>query len=58
MALKKSELYSSLWQPADVAGVKCFIATHPVWVSKLSRELFSDEHIASAIAECAALFPA
>jgi type I restriction enzyme S subunit len=43
-------------QLADVAGVKRIIAAHPEWVPKLSRQLFSDDHIASAIAECQALF--
>jgi len=45
-------------QPADVAGVKRVIAAHPEWVPKLSRELFSDENIARATAECATLFTA
>jgi hypothetical protein len=27
------------------------------WFPKLSREVFSDDNIACAIAECAALFP-
>lgn len=43
-------------QPADVAGVKRVIAAHSEWVPKLSRELFSDEKIARAIAECQKLF--
>lgn len=43
---------------ADMASVKRVIAAHPEWRPKLSRELFSDERIAAAIAECAALFPA
>jgi type I restriction enzyme S subunit len=45
-------------EPADVTGVKRVIAAHPEWLPKLSREVFSDDHIARAIAECAALFPA
>jgi len=45
-------------EPAGVAGVKRVIAAHPEWAPKLSRELFSDEHIERAMAECAALFPA
>lgn len=45
-------------QPANVPGVKRVIAAHPEWVLKLSRELFSDEKIARAIAECATLFTA
>lgn len=45
-------------EPADVTGVKHLIVAHPEWVPKLSRELFSDERIADAIAECASLFPA
>jgi len=45
-------------QPADVADVKRVIAAHPEWVPKLSRELFSDENIARAIAECATLVAA
>lgn len=43
-------------EPVDVAGIKSVIAAHPEWVPKLSRALFSDEHIASAITECQALF--
>jgi restriction endonuclease S subunit len=43
-------------QPADTAGVRRVIAEHPEWAPKLSRELFSDDNIASAIAECRALF--
>lgn len=43
-------------EPADVAGVKRLIAAHPEWLPKLSRELFSDERIAAAIAECQTLF--
>ncbi|MCW5621045.1 MAG: restriction endonuclease subunit S [Burkholderiales bacterium] len=43
-------------EPVDVAGVKRVIAAHPEWVTKLSRELFSDERIAGAIAECQTLF--
>jgi restriction endonuclease S subunit len=42
-------------QPADVASVKHVIASHPEWVPKLSRELFSDDNIASAIIECQGL---
>jgi restriction endonuclease S subunit len=40
---------------ADVPSVKRVITAHPEWVAKLSRELFSDDNIASAIAECQAL---
>lgn len=43
-------------QPANLVGVKRVIATHPEWVPKLSRELFSDDRIAGAIAECQVLF--
>ena len=43
-------------EPADVASVKRIIAAHPEWLPKLSRELFSDERIAAAIAECQTLF--
>jgi restriction endonuclease S subunit len=43
-------------EPVDVAGIKRLIAAHPEWVPKLSRALFSDEHIASTITECQALF--
>lgn len=42
-------------QPADVAKVRRVIAAHPEWMPKLSRELFSDDNIASAIAECQTL---
>ncbi len=42
-------------QPADVASVKRVIAAHPEWIPKLSRELFSDNNIAIAIAECQVL---
>lgn len=45
-------------EPVDVDGVKHLIVAHPAWVPKLSRELFSDERIAGAIAEGASLFPA
>lgn len=41
---------------AELTSVKRIIAAHPEWLPKLSRELFSDERIASAIAECQALF--
>lgn len=47
---------ATLGEPIDVAGVKHVIATHPEWVSKLSRVLFSDDNIARAIAECNELF--
>ncbi|MBR8655302.1 restriction endonuclease subunit S [Achromobacter sp. Marseille-Q0513] len=43
-------------EPADVHGVKRVIAAHPEWLPKLSRELFSDERIATAITECQTLF--
>lgn len=43
-------------KPADVTSVKRVIAAHPEWLPKLSRELFSDERIAAAIAECQMLF--
>lgn len=43
-------------QPANLVGVKRVIAAHPEWVPKLSRELFSDDRIAGAIAECQVLF--
>jgi len=43
-------------QPTDLAGVRRVIAAHPEWVLKLSRELFSDDNIGNAIAECRALF--
>lgn len=43
-------------EPADVTRVKRVIAAHPEWLPKLSRELFSDERIAAAIAECWTLF--
>lgn len=43
-------------EPADVTSVKRVIAAHPEWLPKLSRELFSDERIAAAIAECQTLF--
>lgn len=43
-------------EPADVTSVKRVIAEHPEWLPKLSRELFSDERIAAAIAECQTLF--
>ncbi|WP_338638842.1 hypothetical protein [Burkholderia pyrrocinia] len=39
-----------------MACVKRVIATHPEWAPKLSSALFSDDNIASAIAECKALF--
>lgn len=42
--------------PVDVIDVKRVIAAHPEWAPKLSRELFSEDRIASAIAECQALF--
>ena len=45
-------------QSVDVAGVKRVIAAHPEWLPKLSRELFSDDGIRRAMAECAALLPA
>lgn len=48
--------FAAAGQSADVAGVKRVIAAHPEWVPKLSRELFSDERIARAIAECQKLF--
>lgn len=47
---------AAVGQPVDVAGVKRVIAANPEWVPKLSRKLFSDDHIVSAIAECKALF--
>lgn len=43
-------------KPADVARVKRVIAAHPEWLPKLSPELFSDQYIAAAIAECQTLF--
>lgn len=43
-------------QPPDLAGVERVIAAHPEWVPKLSRELFSNDNIANAVAECRALF--
>lgn len=43
-------------EPVDVAGVKRVIAMHPEWLPKLSRQLFSDDNIANAIAECRSLF--
>lgn len=43
-------------EPADVTNVKYVIAAHSEWLPKLSRELFSDERIAAAIAECHTLF--
>lgn len=43
-------------EPADVTSVKRVITAHPEWLPKLSRELFSDERIAIAIAECQTLF--
>ena len=43
-------------EPADLTSVKRVIAAHPEWLPKLSRELFSDERIAAAIAECRQLF--
>ena len=43
-------------EPANVTRVKRVIAAHPEWLPKLSRELFSDERIAAAIAECQTLF--
>jgi restriction endonuclease S subunit len=43
-------------QTEDVVSVKRVVAAHPEWEAKLSRELFSDDNIASAIAECHALF--
>ncbi len=43
-------------QPADVRAVKRVIATHQEWAPKLARELFSDDKIMHAIAECQALF--
>lgn len=43
-------------EPADETSVKRVIAAHPEWLPKLSRELFSDERIAAAIAECQTLF--
>lgn len=45
-------------QPVELASVKRVIAAHSEWLPKLSRALFSDDQIASAIAECATLFPA
>src|SRR3569623_56705 len=42
-------------KPADVASVKGIIAAYPEWLPKLSRELFSDDRIASAVTECQAL---
>ena len=45
-------------EQADVAGVRRVIAAHPEWLPKLSRDVFSDDNITRAIAECAALFPA
>lgn len=47
---------ASAGEPADVAGVKRVIAAHPDWVPKLSRDLFSDDNIVNAIAECHELF--
>lgn len=43
-------------EAAGVTNVKRVIAAHPEWLPKLSRELFSDERIAAAIAECQTLF--
>lgn len=43
-------------EPADLSSVKRVIAAHPEWLPKLSRELFSDERISAAIAECQTLF--
>jgi type I restriction enzyme S subunit len=43
-------------ETADVTSVKRVIAAHPEWLPKLSRELFSDERIAAAIAESQTLF--
>lgn len=42
--------------PAEVTNVKRVIAAHLEWLPKLSRELFSDQRIAAAIAECQTLF--
>ncbi|HTE40743.1 MAG TPA: restriction endonuclease subunit S [Steroidobacteraceae bacterium] len=46
----------STGQPANLASIKRVIAAHTEWAPKLSRELFSDEKIALAIAECQGLF--
>lgn len=41
----------------DVLGVKQVIRENPEWVPKLSRGLFSDSNIASAIESCSRIFP-
>ena len=67
MALRKSELYSLLWQScdalrggipeADVTAPDSLVSRYWAVCPRLERELFSDEGIRRAIAECAALFP-
>ncbi len=44
-------------KPVDVNTVRAKIASYPEWAPKLTRDVFSNEGIAAAMAQCRTLFP-